>query len=272
MKKHLSFLLATILVLLFVLTSCGGDPYKGSYEEISEDQAEEYLARVSELEEVLEGKSTKTTFSIVTTDDDTGAKTEMSGTSLVDYSDPDNMKAYEEVTVKRSTEDGVYKLSIKAYTDAKTGETLAEIKASAPRQDDYSFKGKITTDGLVVIENMISSVGVEDALYALEEALEDLADEEDAKIYVDGDKIKMTYDSTTEWGTEKGEVFAVISEDDFRCKMSATSHMNYGESYVQEAEIQLVSEKVKLPTSGYDAEMTANELVSVLMSYMGYDD
>ena len=71
-----------------------------------------------------------------------------------------------------------------------------------------------------------------------------------------GDKIKMTYDSTTEWGIEKGEVFAVISEDDFRCKMSATSHMNYGESYVQEAEIQLVSEKVKLPTSGYDAEMT----------------
>ena len=271
MKKRLSFLLATILVLLFVLTSCG-DPYKGNYEEISEEQAQEYLDRLYDLEEVLEGKSSKTVFSMVTTDDDTGDKSEVSGTSLVDFSDPDNMKVYEEVTAKRTTEDGTYKLSIKAYTDTESGKTLVEVKASAPEKDDFSFKGQIKTDGLYALQNMTGSVGVEDVFYALEEALEDLSDDEGTTISVDGDKVKMVYESTEEWGTEKGEVYAVITEDGFRCKMTANTHLNYGETDTEEVEIQLVSEKVKIPTSGYDTEMSATEFVTVLMTYMGYDD
>ena len=273
MKKHFSFLLAAILVLLLVLTSCGGgDPYKGNYEEISEEQAQEYLDRLYDLEEVLEGKSSKTVFSIVTTDDDTGDKSEVSGTSLVDFSDPDNMKVYEEVTVKRTTEDGTYKLSIKAYSDTESGKTLIEIKASAPEKDDYSFKGQIKTDGLYALQNMTGSVGVEDVFSALEEALEDLSDDEGTTISVDGDKVKMVYESTEEWGTEKGEVYAVITEDGFRCKMTANTHMNYGETDTEEVEIRLVSEKVEIPTSGYDSEMSATEFVTVLMTYMGYDD
>ncbi len=271
MKKRLSFLLAAILVLLFVLTSCG-DPYKGNYEEISEEQAEEYLDRLYELEEVIKGKSMKSTFSIVTIDDDTGDKTEVSGTTLSDFSDPDGMKTYEEVTVKRATKDGAYKLSLKAYTDVGEGTTLVEIKASAPEKDDYSFKGQIKTDGLYAIQNMAGEIGVEDVLYELEEALEDLAKVEDSTISVDGDKIKMVYDKTEEWGTEKGEIYAVVTEDGFRCKMTANTHMNYGETDTEEVEIQLVSEKVDIPTSGYDTEMTAKEFVNVLMTYMGYDD
>ncbi len=272
MKKRLSFLLAAILVLLLVLTSCGGDPYKGNYEEISEEQAQEYLDRLYELEEVLEGKSMKTTFSVTTTDDDNGDKSEVSGSSLADFSDPDNRKVYEEMTVKRTTEDGTYKLSIKAYSETESGKTLIEIKASAPEKDDYSFKGQITTDGLYAIQNMAGEIGVEDVLYELEEALEDLAKVEDSTISVDGDKIKMVYDKTEEWGTEKGEIYAVVTEDGFRCKMTANTHMNYGETDTEEVEIQLVSEKVDIPTSGYDTEMTAKEFVNVLMTYMGYDD
>ena len=273
MKKRLSFLLAAILVFLLVLTSCGGgDPYKGNYEEISEEQAQEYLDRLYELEEVLEGKSMKTTFSVTTTDDDNGDKSEVSGTSLADFSDPDNRKVYEEMTVKRTTEDGTYKLSIKAYSDTESGKTLIEVKASAPEKDDYSFKGQIKTDGLYALQNMTGSVGVEDVFYALEEALEDLSDDEGTTISVDGDKVKMVYESTEEWGTEKGEVYAVITEDGFRCKMTANTHMNYGETDTEEVEIRLVSEKVEIPTSGYDSEMTAKEFVTVLTTYMGYDD
>ena len=272
MKKRLTFLCATILVLAFVLSSCGGgdNAYKGNYEEITEEQAKEYLASITELEEVLAGKSTKSTFTITTKDDDTNDETKVTGTSVVDFSDPKNMKMSEDLTVKRTTKDGTYAMSIKAFTDTKTGKMLIDISATAPGKDKYTFKGQIQSEALSTVQNLTGATSAEDLLYELGQALEDFGEENDAKIYVDGNKMKMVYDVTEEWGTEQGEMYVVIEKNDFRCKSTSNTHMNYGETDTAEVEIVLVNETVTIPSSGYDKEMTLTEFASTLRTYLGY--
>ena len=272
MKKRLSFLLAAVLVFLLVLTSCGGDPYKGNYEEVSEEQAKQYLDRFHDLEEVLESKNLKIVFSGVMTEAETGDKIDISGSSITDCSDPDNMKVYEEVSFKRTTEDGTYKLSVKAYTDSASGKTLAEVEASAPGLDDFSFKGQLKIDGLYAFRTLTESVSTEDFLFELEEVLEERIDgEEGVKVYADGDKIKLIYESTEDGDEAKAEVYAVISEENFQCKFISSGTIE-GATFTEDAEIKLVSEKVKIPTSGYETEMSTLEFMNVLLSYMGDDE
>ena len=269
MKKRLSFLLAAVLVFLLVLTSCG-DPYKGNYEEISEEQAEEYLDRLYELEEVIKGKSVKTDFSLLTKDGDSFDEIELSGAVLSDFSDN---KVYEEMTMKRTTLNGTYKVSLKAYTDNESRKTLVEIKASASGKDDFSFKGQIKNEAFDRAMSMTDFVSIADVLYALENSLKELIDNRGTKIYADGDKVKVIIDDTTAGETtEKGEIYAVMSGDDFRCKFSSTTQTNSGETDIGDFEIRIVKEKVKIPTSGYETEMSANQFMEVLTTFMGYDE
>ena len=271
MKKRLSFLCAVVLVLALVLSSCGGDnAYKGNYEEITEEQAQEYLARVNELEDVIGGKSTKSVFTITTKDDDTLDETKVTGTSIVDFSDPKNMKMSENLSVKRKTKDGTYEMSVKAFTDTKSGKMLIDLSATAPGKDKYTFKGQIQSEALSTVQNLTGEASAEDLLFELGQALKDFGEDNDAKIYVDGNKMKMVYDVTEEWGTEQGEMYVVIGENDFRCKSTSKTHMNYGETDTAEVEIVLVNETVTIPSSGYDGEMTLTEFASTLRTYLGY--
>jgi len=268
MKKRLSFLIAAILVLAFVLSGCGSDPYKGDYKEISEEQAEEYSDRLSGLDEVISGKSLKTEYSINGKEGST--KVEMSGTTLSDLSDPDNMKAYETMSMKMTTENGTYKVSLKAYTDQKADKTLVEIKASAPGKDDYSFKGQMTNAFEAIQELFGSSeVDIGDVMSMLEEMLGELSELDDTKVYVDGDKIKVVFESTESGATDKGEIYVVANKDDFRCKFSETVSQDSYE-YTTKLEVALSADKVSIPTSGYDQTMSMGEFQTTISTYMGY--
>jgi len=273
MKKRFSLLLAFILVFAFVFVGCSteGDSTEEGYEEIKAKQTNQYVTKLNALEKVLGKKSLKTVGTVTTEEDETGEKTMTTRTLTVDCSDPDSPKVIESIIIRYETENGESVLSLTAYEENDSdGTTPIEMQASAPGKEDYSFKGKVDDFALYVFPNAAGGIHWGSAVWNLLDALEKMEEDPGVKVYVDGDKMKATFDTTAEGMTKKGEMEAVLDADAFEYRISLTTrYENFGETTIEEGTISVSDETVAIPTAGYDELISDEDFTAVLEEYLG---
>ena len=284
MKRHLSLFCVAVLVLSLVLTGCVNhtkcgvgvttdssewEP-SGTYSEIREDQVEQYVDRIERLIYVLNGKNTVSTATVTETDEEAHEEIVTTDTTLVDCSESGNLKICETLTVKKTTGEGVWELTIVGYMQEKSDTAMVEISGSAPGESAYSFKGTVNMTALGYIPNAAAGFDPESLLQNLTGALEDVLDNDDGThVYVDGNLIKASIQKPKEWVSMTGEFSATLDPSAFVCRGRSTLRYEGLLNEILEGESHLTNDTVTIPTSGYSRHLSDSEFVEVLETYLG---
>ena len=273
MKKRLLLICVLILSFALVLVGCsnGSGDTEDGYSEIGAKQKKEYENKLNALEEVLGTKSLLTVATVTTEDDETGEITVTTLTRTVDCTDPDNPKAIESISIRYETENGVCVFGLTAYEQEDEDETTpVDIHAYAPGKEDYTFRGKVDDLTLYFFPNAAGGIHWGRAVWDLLDALDETDGDSGIKVYVDGNKMKATFDTSEDWGTKKGEIEAVLDADAFEYRIFLTTrYESFGETMIEEATISASNETVTIPTAGYDELISAEDFSAVMADYLG---
>lgn len=187
-KKLLTVAVALLIIGMMVFcVAC--DPYKGNYKEVSAEDREQVVAKYTEKLEALKAKSMDKftiTYKLSMEIEHDEVKTS-SSIELVITVDGDKTKTVISITGQQGEDKNAVEAIV--WTNAKTEEVFYKVTSNGKTETGkYNAEGSEETLGSIVEYGTQAKEQYSDILDSL---LEGLA-EEGAKLYVDGDKLKIT--------------------------------------------------------------------------------
>lgn len=247
-KKLLIALTALLCAFVMVFAvACKNDPFAGNYKEISKEEREEFVkATAKKLDELEEMKNYKCTY-VVKFEDVTNGQKSSSNIELTLIVEGDKVRA--DIKYDESYKEETLKFSGTVWIDLKAQDAFYKLTIDGKTEEGkYNIEGENAEEIRTAIM-MSSRIAGQSASFV--NNYKDAIDDEDAKLYVDGENFKIVSEETDEGVTSKSEIIFVFEKDgSYRFKAEMSESYEDGEDKGLESysiTLEPSTEKVTMP-------------------------